>query len=227
MRKLFVALALAAIAAAGCRSQNAAPPPTPSVIMETNSIGTGSCEWQLRMYADNSFTAAEASDMGLALLNWNRASGGRICFTLYWMLLNPEYEQRHYHSDGMRTFYSGTRKWHKREASSGVCRKPGSCAAVTVWESKGDVADIFYFNRSRDGFRPLTEHEMGHVLGLDHSASERDIMYHRVGPKVGNSISPGDRKQLRCLMNSGQIGAYKNPCKKTPSKKHVPMRRSE
>jgi hypothetical protein len=192
--------------------------------METNSIGAGACEWRLAIRADFAFSQAEASDIGMALMDWNRASDGRICFDLRWMLFSPEYEKAHWSSDGRRSLYSGDREWQRRAAMAegDPCNKPGACAAVTIWEA-GNVADVFYFNRSRDGFLSLTEHELGHLLGLDHSDDVHDVMYHKNTSNNSTCvISAADKKELGCLMNAKTIGAFKNPCRKPATRKRTP-----
>ena len=214
MRKVLLAAACLTIFLTGCKA-NEAPPssPSPSVIMERSVIGAGTCEWKIRMYVDNSFTPAETMDIGQALSNWNHASGGRICFTVAWSLLNTEYEKKRWRTDGMNTIYSGARDWHRKAAQAGSCKKPGSCSAVTFWQQDEKAADIFYLSRNRIQFRALTEHEVGHVLGLWHSKNPHDLMYGTVVEGFNYNITNNDKEMLRCLMNSGEIGRYTSSCR--------------
>lgn len=213
-RLVFLAMGVLILGCSGaCRETKVVKPISgKSVLMERSAVGFGSCEWDLRVRVGMaSFSTAEGHKIGQAMLNWNRASGGRICFTVEWMGMNQDYERRHWIGDDVSTLYAGHVPWQRQAATANSCKKANECAAVTIWPFSGLNADVFYFSHNPERFRSLTEHELGHVIGLGHLPQPEALMY---GKAVGGSdITKYDLEALRCLIHHKAVGKYHNPCR--------------
>lgn len=197
-----------------CRDKER-PKPTQqkgSFVMERSVVGFGSCEWNLKVRIGMaSFSTAEGHKIEQAMLNWNKASGGRICFIVEWVGMDQNHEGRNWVSDDVTTLYAGHVPWQRRVSTTDVCKKVNECAAVTIWPLSGQYADVFYFSHEPGRFRSLTEHELGHVIGLSHLPHPDALMY---GEAVGGpNITKYDLAALQCVMRHKAVGQYHNPCR--------------
>ena len=216
--KFLQMLCLSAVLLMGCTSCEHRPVKTASKekcaskIVERSTAGFGTCNWRLRVRVDMWFTPVEADEIGQAMLNWSKASGGRICFDIEWVSMCQDQEKRRWLGDGVTTLYAGLDAWHRPAATQGTCKPPARCSAVTIWSVTGQEPDVFYFlPRRRDYFLTLTEHELGHVLGMSHDPDKDALMNAGVG--IGTHIGEADLRTLRCLMKNGKVGVHDNPCR--------------
>jgi hypothetical protein len=93
-----------------------------SEIVERSTAGFGTCDWRMRIRVEHTmFSSAEADEIGQALLNWSKASGGRICFDIEWVSMCQEYEKKGWLIDGVTTLYGGNMPWHRSASTQGSC----------------------------------------------------------------------------------------------------------
>jgi len=165
---------------------------------------------------DDSFTKNEKADLIAASIKWTKASNNELCFKFLFVKVY-EMDSLIYRVDGISTIYSGNMKWQLRVASRVKCELSERCGAVTIRGLKNKIlsSDIIFINKKRE-FLNLATHEIGHILGIKHSSSLKDLMHEEVEERsrqIGNYISAADKAVLSCLINSSSILKWTNLCK--------------
>jgi hypothetical protein len=183
------------------------------IILLTPSVSfAGRCRHTVPIRVDSLFNEKEMRVIHRAANRWERVSKNKICFDIKVVKIY-EVEQWIYRRDGQSTIYSWKAEWQKKAAiEKHDCSPLKRYAACTVPGLSTTLsADIFVVRNVK--FYNLITHELGHVFGIGHSPSPRDLMYKEIRTAgKGSTISPRDRKVLRCIIKTNKLLDWKNPC---------------
>jgi len=158
------------------------------------------CEFDIFIRVDNSFSKKQKEIIRKSMVAWYLASNRKICFTSVYYNLPNEYAT--YNKDKQNTIYNANRGWKLFVANDRTCiYEIDKCIGITYNEENELYSDIFIIEK-RELFQ-LVIHELGHLLGLNHSKNEKDIMYEFIDNK--NKITNNDKKELNRVMNSGKL----------------------
>jgi hypothetical protein len=160
---------------------------------------------------DSTFSIDELLQIKQALSNWEAVSHNCLHFKM--QIINTDYDEYVFNKDKKITIYSGKNKWHMlvvKNIQNGPCEKLDECLAITMWESNKNFADIIIISHDIKYLQVITEHELGHVFGLNHSINKKSIMYPTT---VSNkTISEYDKQALFCLFKTKTFRNKNNYC---------------
>lgn len=160
----------------------------------------------IKINVDKDFGSNQKVIVKTALKDWEKASKGKICFSYNEVNVS---KPTNFMRDNLITIYSGNHPWHFVVSKRVGCEYSNDhCMAITV---RGDnrTSDIFV-SMNNEKFLSLMRHEIGHVLGLDHSRNYSDIMYSYI--RIGMEISLRDRARLMCLIETDRLLKWRNDC---------------
>lgn len=179
------------------------------IVIFSTTLQAKECEYLIALRIDKSFTKKQKNAIERATKIWYSASKKRVCF---YIIEDDVSNVEDYRRDDITTIYSGNYRWHIHYANDHGCiYQLNKCLAVTISSlTKKFRHDIFLIKHSK--FLPLVVHELGHILGLQHSNNIEDLMYEVIRRDIFKP-SKNDIEVLECLMDSKQLRNFKNTCK--------------
>lgn len=161
------------------------------------------CQFNVNINIDSSFKNIHRIEILNSLYKWHVISEEKICFDAKFVNINPDEILLH-DFDNRSTIYS---KNLQNILLILNYNKVNSDFVGITSDSDGN-SDIFilyddYF------FNLLMLHEVGHLLGLNHSNNRNDLMF----PELRNDVSNNDVIKLKCIMQLGKLLTVKNNCK--------------
>jgi hypothetical protein len=169
----------------------------------------GECDYLVALRMDKSLTKKQKNTVERAARSWHKASNKRICF---YIIEADVSKIEDYSRDDMTTIYSGNHPWHIVQANNHGCiYQLDKCLGITTpSKTRKHVHDIFLIKKK--DFYQLVKHELGHVLGLQHSKNPKDLMYEDVRSYI-KKLSKNDIRILKCLLDTKQLKNWSHTCK--------------
>jgi hypothetical protein len=137
-----------------------------------------------------SFPKEQIDTLKDAMGVWNKASGKKL------FILKDDVTKNEQGRDGLNVIYWIT-KWDKEEQYEGLTLNYFLMTPIT----ESDVMiNAKYITTDHVDFKTLLIHELGHVLGLDHSEDNDSVMLPTLPSYVQrHTLGWGDKSNLKCL----------------------------
>jgi len=166
------------------------------------------CDYLVAIRMDKSFSKKQKDAVEKAAGLWYDASMKKICFLIVEAdVSKPE----DYSRDDVTTIYSGHYKWQIHAAINHGCLfSLDGCLGVTTPSKTHKPRHDIFLVRHED-FRMLVAHELGHVLGLNHSKSKKDLMFEDIRSAPAK-LGKGDMHMLKCLLDKKKLRSWDNNC---------------
>lgn len=176
------------------------------ILLLISRIGFAECIKIINIRVDDSFSCQEKIIINRALNSWHIASNKQICFNVLESKIHPE-EIFLFNFDKVSTIYNNNLWEVIISISKYNCIL--SCIAITTKGLNNDPSDIFVVVKYK--LYPLIIHEVGHLLGIQHSQNNKDIMYGYINNN--EKISVNDKNVLRCLIENDLLLTWKSKCR--------------